>query len=93
MMGILRIILIAVVLYLLYRLAKGIFGLTGGKTGRLSGKKMPGKGEDLVQDPFCHTHVPLSQAYQATIGGKTVYFCSRECFEKYKEKTEGEQVQ
>jgi len=41
------------------------------------------KGEDLVQDPFCKTYVPKSQAYAKEIDGKTHYFCSKECFEKY----------
>ena len=41
------------------------------------------KGEDLVQDPFCKTYVPKSQAYVKEIYGKPHYFCGKECFEKY----------
>lgn len=41
------------------------------------------KGEDLVQDPFCKTYVPKSQAYLNEIEGRPQYFCSRECCEKY----------
>jgi YHS domain-containing protein len=41
------------------------------------------KGEDLVQDPFCKTYVPKSQAYVKEIDGKPHYFCGKECFEKY----------
>ena len=43
----------------------------------------PPKGEDLVQDPFCRTYVPKSQAYLKEIEGRPQYFCSRECCEKY----------
>lgn len=42
------------------------------------------KGEDLVQDPFCKTYIPKSQAYPKEIDGRTHYFCSSECFEKYR---------
>jgi len=38
----------------------------------------------LVEDPYCHTYVPISDAYSVSLDGKTVYFCCKECFEKYK---------
>ncbi len=41
-------------------------------------------GEDLVQDPFCKTYIPKSQAYPKEINGRMHYFCSSECFEKYR---------
>ena len=40
-------------------------------------------GEDLVEDPVCHTYVPLSQAIKKEISGKNYYFCSKQCSEKY----------
>jgi YHS domain-containing protein len=43
----------------------------------------PSAGEDLVQDPFCRTYVPKSQAYVREIEGRQQFFCSRECCEKY----------
>lgn len=39
--------------------------------------------EDLVQDPFCRTYVPKSQAYVREIDGRQHFFCSRECCEKF----------
>jgi YHS domain-containing protein len=45
---------------------------------------MPSKTEDLVEDPCCHTYLPLSQAYKADIDGKTVYFCSETCYENFR---------
>ncbi|MCD6486911.1 MAG: YHS domain-containing protein [Syntrophobacterales bacterium] len=41
------------------------------------------KGEELVKDPCCGTYVPINSAHKATLNGKTLYFCSRECLEKY----------
>jgi YHS domain-containing protein len=40
-------------------------------------------GEDLVEDPYCHIYVPMSQAHKATIDGQVLYFCSEMCSEKY----------
>jgi YHS domain-containing protein len=40
-------------------------------------------GEDLMEDPVCHTYVPLSQAYKKEISGKDYYFCSKQCSDKY----------
>jgi len=42
--------------------------------------------EDLVQDPLCHTYVPVTQAYAKEINGKTLYFCSKECCDQYESK-------
>jgi YHS domain-containing protein len=81
-----RFIVTLVIIYLLYRLAKGILRLSGSKNGRNTEKTIPIKGEDLVEDPYCRVNVPVSQAYEAIIDGKTVYFCSRECCEKFKNK-------
>jgi len=45
-------------------------------------------GEDLVEDPVCHTYIPLSQAYRKEISGNTQYFCNKRCCDKYEaEKT------
>ena len=40
-------------------------------------------GEEMVQDPVCSSYVPLSVAVKKGTGSKTVYFCSKECRDKY----------
>ena len=52
--------------------------------------KPPGKppektrrGEDMVQDPECGTYVPRNDAVKIQADGKTSYFCSTECRDKY----------
>jgi len=37
----------------------------------------------LVQDPVCGTYVPRSRAVQAVGPKTTLYFCSRECADRY----------
>jgi len=79
---IIRFLIAAVVIYLLYRLLrKGVFAAER-KSG-VAGPKPPATGEDLIEDPLCHTYVPVSNAHRASIDGKTVYFCSRKCHDQY----------
>jgi YHS domain-containing protein len=87
-----RFLLVLFVLYLLYRVTKGILRLANKKSDRSPERPPPLKGEDLVEDPYCHTYVPISDAYRETIEGQTMHFCSRECSEKYKQKMEAEKA-
>ena len=41
------------------------------------------KAEEMALDPVCGSYVPLSAAVISTEHGKTVYFCSDDCREKY----------
>lgn len=41
------------------------------------------KAEEMALDPVCGSYVPLSAAVKSTQGGKTVYFCSDDCRERY----------
>jgi uncharacterized protein len=78
-----RFILTVIIVYLFYRFVSRLLS-SGRKINRdSSAKSVKGRGEDLVEDPFCHTYVPIGDARRETVDGKTVYFCSRECFEKY----------
>ncbi len=87
-----RFLLVLLILYLLYRVLKGILRLAGKPSQPFPKRPAAVKGEDLVEDPFCHTHVPVSAAYRETIGGQRLSFCSRECSEKYKQKLEADQA-
>ena len=75
-----RVILVLVVLYLLYRLLKSMVTPSVWKDS--SSEKRLEINEELVEDPFCHTFVPIGTAFKAVIAGKTVYFCSPDCYEK-----------
>jgi YHS domain-containing protein len=76
---ILKLILGILVAYLLYKLIKAWNTAKGSFQANL-----PARGEDLVEDPYCHTYVPVSHACRTVIDGKTVYFCSQKCLETYK---------
>ncbi len=77
-----RIIILAVLGYLLYRILRGLF-TTGKKL-----KKSPNTGpiDEMVQDPFCQTYIPLRDAQKKIINGREYFFCSNECADNF-EKT------
>lgn len=70
--------------YLLYRAIQELHRLTTSRKSKDNQfkNKLP-DGEDLVEDPVCRTYVPLSQAYKKRISGKEMYFCSKQCSDKY----------
>ena len=45
--------------------------------------KMPAGGE-LKRDPVCGTFVPATTSITAELGGKTYYYCSKDCRNKHK---------
>ncbi|PKN52172.1 MAG: hypothetical protein CVU55_07750 [Deltaproteobacteria bacterium HGW-Deltaproteobacteria-13] len=78
-----KVIIFIILIYLLYKIIKTVRQLkpSGNKYDQFQSSSS--SGEDLVEDPVCHTYVPLSQAYKKEISGKNYYFCSRQCGEKY----------
>ena len=82
-----RLLIFVLLVYLLYRVVRSIVG-----TGLKQAKKKAGETVDeMVQDPACLTYIPLRDARKKVIEGKTYYFCSMECCEKFEEeiKTKG----
>lgn len=81
---IIRLIVVIVVLYLVYRLFRTLLLLGGGKQDWAEENRRLASREDLVEDPYCHIYVPEGDAYKASIDGETVYFCSQKCYKQYK---------
>ncbi len=92
---ILRLIVAAIIFYLVYRLARMLF-LPGNKTIKPITREQReniASGEDLVEDPYCHTYLPVSNAVVWQDQGKTQYFCSRKCLESYRTETARQEAQ
>jgi YHS domain-containing protein len=84
MFNLIRFLIICALIYFSFKLIKWIFFSQVTADRDLPKHKVSAiKSEDLVEDPYCHTYVPMSQAYEASIEGQTIYFCSQKCFEKY----------
>jgi len=56
-----------------------------GKGSKDDRKDVPG--EEMVKDPQCGVYLPKSSAVSCRLNGKSLYFCSEECREKYKAST------
>ena len=84
----LRYIFLFILFFLLYRLVKALFFSSTKKNIEIvPPDKGPGE-DEMVQDPNCGIYIVKGDAYPARIKGKSLYFCSKECLEKYKkEKT------
>jgi YHS domain-containing protein len=80
---ILRLLIAAVVIYILFRLFRKRAPQMGGKDAPAQ-IRTAAAGEDLVEDPICHTYVPIGDACRLKMDGKTVHFCSPKCLEQYK---------
>jgi uncharacterized protein len=78
-----RLIVSALLIYLLFKIINTVKGLKTDKKENLRSKSSSGEGEDLMEDPVCHTYIPVSQAYKREISGRDFYFCSKECSDKY----------
>jgi YHS domain-containing protein len=76
-----RIIVLALLFYFLYRL---LFGSKKPVGRQKSGGHLDNDSPNiLVEDPICHTYVVQGQSLSAEKDGKTVYFCSEECRQKF----------
>jgi YHS domain-containing protein len=78
-----RFFIFIILIYALYKVIKNVGQLKSTKNENYQFKASPVGGEDLVEDPVCHTYVPLSQAFKKEISGNDYYFCSKQCSEKY----------
>jgi YHS domain-containing protein len=75
----LRLVIIGVLLYILYRLLVGPRKKRG-YTKKNGISSSEGAVQDvLVEDPVCHTYIPKGQAVQLHHDKKMYYFCSDKC--------------
>jgi YHS domain-containing protein len=80
-----RLIILLLLGYLLYRLVRGVF-----KSGqRITRNDKGGVIDEMVQDPVCKTYIPLRDAQRRIVGGREYFFCSKECADKFESETKG----
>ncbi len=79
-----RFIIFLILGYLLYGLIRSLLSpSTKRRAENISPEKSLGE-EEMIKDPYCQVYVLRRDAYPAKINGEDLYFCSRECLEKYK---------
>jgi len=78
----LKLVLLAILLYIGYRLLVGIIRNKSGT--KQSEEKPSSQVEDLlVEDPVCHTLVPQGQAVRLHHENQIYYFCSEACCSRF----------
>ena len=82
-----RLVILTVLGYLLYRLIKTAVG--GPRLERARKVRKQGGKEhiedEMVKDPQCGVYVPKREAVTAKVGGEKFYFCCEDCKEAFLE--------
>jgi uncharacterized protein len=73
-------ILFAILYHLLRSVIRGLFVPSGRRT-KPREESLPS--EELVQDPFCLTYVPIRSALRKKVDGRELFFCSPECAKRF----------
>ena len=80
-----RLLIYALLIYLGYRAFKA-WASPGKRIARPSEQDGLTRVDDvMVKDPFCETYFPEGKGVRGVIEGKTYYFCSATCRDKYLE--------
>ena len=83
-----RIIFIAVLVYIMYRLVKGVFSVRT----KINRREPGGVIDEMVQDPFCGTYIPKRESIRRVIEGQEYLFCSHECADKFESEIKGSEL-
>jgi len=75
----LRYIYLIIIGYLIYRLFKGLLNQDNKTEANLKADVI----DEMIQDPVCKTYIPRRESFRRTFGGKEIFFCSRECADKF----------
>ena len=87
--GLIKLALIVVLIWLLYRGVKGLLTGSRDKSRIYRGRAKEGQVLDImVQDPQCGTYLPKQEAIRAHVGSEDLYFCSNECRDAYKNRAD-----
>ena len=77
-----RIIIYALIAYLLYRALKALLLPKINTMSHGNGKVI----DEMIQDPFCEKYVPRREAIKRTINGQDYFFCSESCADQFEAK-------
>lgn len=77
-MGLLRLVILAALFYIFYRLLFGGRKLPKQPRTEEVDNNLPVQ-DVLVEDPVCHNYIPQSQAFKLNHKNQVYHFCSKEC--------------
>jgi len=80
-----RLLIFAILAYLLYRVVKAVFvskkEIDRGRDGAVI--------DEMVQDPSCKTYIPKRESVKRVIKGTQFFFCSNKCADKFESERKG----
>jgi YHS domain-containing protein len=80
---IVRLILWAVVGFLVYTVVQAAWRAFHGTSTAAPPKTKSRSGEPMERDPQCGTFVPRGDAVEATVQGQRLWFCSTHCRDRF----------
>jgi uncharacterized protein len=81
-----RLLILLGIIYLCYRAVKS-WMLAGGSPKKEVFDTTAGQIDDImIKDPYCEIYFPRKDGVHLRINGKDLYFCSKECRDKFVEK-------
>ena len=81
-----RVALVVLALYLLWRACGRLVRSLGAMSAKNNAAGAPGQVrpvDELVQDPICKVYVPRREAIVLRGSGEPLYFCSEKCRDRY----------
>ncbi len=81
-----KLLVIIIILYLAYRALKYRLHINMTPKSKYSKGSERQIDDIMVKDPMCEVYFPKRSGIPLTIDGKTFYFCSNDCKEKFMSK-------
>jgi YHS domain-containing protein len=78
-----KILILLGVGYLLYRAMKSWMFPDARSPKNVSAKRAGQIDDVMIKDPYCETYFPRRDAVHLNLSGNDLYFCSKECRDKY----------
>ncbi|MBC7364933.1 MAG: YHS domain-containing protein [Candidatus Aminicenantes bacterium] len=79
-----RLILLAIIFYLIYQFVKFFQAIGEAAAKPANPGSKTEKRKIMVKDEVCNTYIPEDEALIEKYKGKTFYFCSEECRDKFR---------
>lgn len=81
-----RLLILLGFIYLGYRFLKSWISQENSSRKPVSGKRAGEIDDVMVKDPYCNVYFTKKDGLHLKIDGKDLYFCSKECRDKFVEK-------
>lgn len=78
-----RVIIIAALIYLAYRVFKSWLGIQARPPEGVSASPRGEIDDVMVKDPFCEAYFPQRNGVPLSFEGRELLFCSRECKDRF----------